>query len=242
MRVVVTRPQPSAARTAAALEARGHTPILLPLMQAQHTTSALLSPPPDDAAAVIVTSSEALRALATAPEGTIDAYRRLPLYAVGQRTEEAARTLGFSTTTSGSGDGRNLASQLLQSISPITGGRLVYLAGEPRSPDLEEALSANGLRLDLRICYRMLSAEPDAATLGTLSKAQPDAVLLYSSESARRFEEVAKAQPATWSRAKFFCLSEKIATSLSPEKQARACFPMEPREDLLLQLLDRCVR
>ena len=35
MRVLVTRPEPAAARTAAELKRRGHEPILLPLMQAQ---------------------------------------------------------------------------------------------------------------------------------------------------------------------------------------------------------------
>lgn len=238
MRVVVTRPQPSAARTAAALQARGHTPILLPLMQAQHALSALTQPLPTDAAAVVVTSAEALRALARTPESTISAYRHLPLYAVGQRTEEAARALGYQTTVSGAGDGRSLAAHLLDTPGPWTEGRIVYLGGEPRTPDLEEALLARGIRLDLRICYRMQPTEPDAATLDALSREPAEAVLLYSSESARRFEAIARDDPAAWSGARFFCLSEKIAAALTPEKRARTRWPMEPREDLLLQLLD----
>lgn len=242
MRVVVTRPQPSAARTAAALQARGHTPILLPLMQAQHALSALTQPLPADAAAVVVTSAEALRALAKTSEATLGAYLHLPLYAVGQRTEETARTLGFQATTSSVGDGRSLAAQLLRTMSRTPGGRIVYLAGEPRTPDLEEVLSANGMRLDLRVCYHMQPAEPNPATLDSLSREPAEAVLLYSSESARRLAEVAREQPATWSGARFFCLSEKIVAALPPEKRMRACWPMEPREDLLLQLLDSQTR
>ncbi|MGL3607453.1 uroporphyrinogen-III synthase [Rhizobium sp. G187] len=239
MRVVVTRPQPAADRTAAELERRGHAPVLLPLMTAEHDLEGLSHPLSASTVAVVVTSAEALRALARLPPEIRRDYLSIPLYAVGQATAEAARRLGFARVIAGEGDGKALAQRLLSEVPSNQGALITYLAGDPRTPDLEETLQSAGRPLTIRQCYRMISIEPDREAIAALAAQPPDVVLLYSSETVRRFLKVAEITRSSvdWSQARFICLSAKIASLLPEPYGPRATWPEEPREDLLIDLL-----
>ena len=91
MRVLVTRAEPEASGLAEALRARGHEPVVAPLLR--HDT---LTPPTDLEArldvvqAVLLTSANGARALATATR-----RRDLRLLVVGDTTAETAERLGF---------------------------------------------------------------------------------------------------------------------------------------------------
>ncbi|TIW37543.1 MAG: uroporphyrinogen-III synthase, partial [Mesorhizobium sp.] len=88
VRVLVTRPEPGASRTAQRLLDQGFQPILLPL-----TETVALPVDADgvanNAVAVAVTSANAVR---HAPKEIIAALAGLPCHAVGKRTAEAAHT------------------------------------------------------------------------------------------------------------------------------------------------------
>ena len=62
VRLLLTRPEPDAARTAAALRARGHEPIVAPLLAIEIVSDADLGAGPW--AAILVTSANAVRAIA----------------------------------------------------------------------------------------------------------------------------------------------------------------------------------
>ncbi|WJH41339.1 hypothetical protein N7E02_13085 [Aliirhizobium terrae] len=64
MRVLVTRPKLSAARTAERLISMGHEPVLMPLSEAVHHPQAAAEAFRTPYAALAVTSAEALRAIA----------------------------------------------------------------------------------------------------------------------------------------------------------------------------------
>ena len=85
MRVVVTRPQADGERTAAALEALGHEVLVAPLMRIEPIAADLAG----TWSAIVITSANALQA---AP-ATID--KTLPVFAVGDRSAEAARRAGM---------------------------------------------------------------------------------------------------------------------------------------------------
>lgn len=238
MRVVVTRPRPAAERTAAELERLGHQPVLLPLMMAEHRPGALTAPPPPETAALVVTSAEALRALAAESLECQKPYLALPLYAVGERTAETARQLSFETVITGPGNGGALADVVLADLGEQPAA-VLFLAGHPRSPDLEDALAKAGQPVTVRECYRMVAATVEATAIATLTGQPPDVVLLYSSETARRFVEVIGITQSsdTWRDTRFLCLSGKIASVLPDRYQANAAWPAEPREETLLDLL-----
>jgi uroporphyrinogen-III synthase len=237
MRVLVTRPEPASARTAAELERRGHEPVLLPLMQAIHEPHALVTPALPDTAAIAVTSAEAIRVLETLPQETRQALLALPLFAVGRATARAASDAGFADVSIADGDGRFLASLLVATHDPTT--PILYLTGTPRSPDFETDLQQAGLTIDVRECYRMVPATPDDLDVIETLTPMPDAILVYSAETARRLGELhhATRDLLDWQQVRFLCLSEKIAKALPAEIQPNSQWSMEPREDQLLLLL-----
>lgn len=78
-RVLVTRPEPDAARTAKKLEAAGYQPLCLPVSE---TVATGLILPDVGYDAVAVTSANALR---HAERAQLQPLLNLPLYAVGER-------------------------------------------------------------------------------------------------------------------------------------------------------------
>ena len=98
MRLVVTRPLADSERTAAALRARGHQVLVAPLMRVEPVAADLRG----TWAAVIMTSANAPAAIAANPAR--EALIKLPAFAVGQRSADAARQAGFSNATAAGGD------------------------------------------------------------------------------------------------------------------------------------------
>ncbi|MFN3503421.1 MAG: uroporphyrinogen-III synthase, partial [Allorhizobium sp.] len=126
---------------------------------------------------------------------------------------------------------------LIASCDPAAS--ILYLTGTPRSPDFEAKLEEAGRMVDVRECYRMVpSTYPEATIIDKLTP-MPEAILVYSSETARRLGELhdRTSEVLDWPRTRFLCLSEKIADALPTDFRARSRWPMEPREDLLLLLL-----
>ena len=98
MRVVVTRPQADGERTAAALEALGHEVLVAPLMRIEPVAVDLAG----TWSAIVITSANALQAAPATADKT------LPVFAVGDRSAEAARRAGFSEVSSANGDIKDL--------------------------------------------------------------------------------------------------------------------------------------
>lgn len=239
MRVLVTRPMPAAERTAAELTKRGHQPVLLPLMRAEHQIDRLRRGPTPKTSALAVTSAEAIRALAGLSKDERRPYLDRTLFAVGEATAAAARDLGFANVEGGGGGGEALARHLLLSPQIDPAQPILYLAGYPRSPEFEQHLAEAARAVDVVECYRMVPAHREAGEVERVLASPPDCVLLYSSETARQFAALLE-EPDLLPEAKnirFLCLSHKIAAALPEGFQARATWPMEPREDLLLDLI-----
>ena len=127
MRLLVTRPEPDATRSADALRARGHQVLVAPLLQTQAIAENLGGP----FAAVLMTSANAARAIAAHPRAT--ELTRLAALTVGVRSAEAARSAGFIDVVSADGA---LAIWCGSRRKRFPGGRLLYLAGEDRAGDL----------------------------------------------------------------------------------------------------------
>src|SRR3954470_12261904 len=85
MRLLVTRPEPDATRTAETLRARGHAVLVAPLLSMQ-SIDAQFAGSYDGA---LMTSANAARALAAHPHA--GELTPLTCFAVGSRTAEAAR-------------------------------------------------------------------------------------------------------------------------------------------------------
>ncbi|MET0380356.1 MAG: uroporphyrinogen-III synthase [Methyloceanibacter sp.] len=234
MRVLITRPEPDAAYEAELIAARGHHPVLTPLLEIEFVKAAL---PLAGAQGVVVTSRNALRALAAHPD--LGAALRLPLYAVGEATAEAASELGFADVVAGPGTAAALARLIAREVAPER-GPLVHLAGETLAFDLAAALGAHGFTVRKAVLYRAVPAEalpPEAVAL--IASGRPKGVVLMSPRTAQTFAAlIAKHGLVTQAKSLVcYCLSETVADAVAPlgcEIRVAA----RPREEDILALLD----
>jgi uroporphyrinogen-III synthase len=235
MRLLVTRPEPDARRQAEALAAKGHQPVLAPLL-----TIEFLSDMPLDLAgaqALIVTSRNALRALSFHPQRR-EAIK-LPLLAVGEATARAAAELGFTQVTTGPGTGEALAELIRRELGP-NAGPLVHLAGETLAFDLKSALEMHGFAVRQAVLYRAVPVRelpPQALSLLTAGKL--DGVILMSPRTAGTFADLLRMHGAVTELTglRCYCLSPAVAEALAPHKPLLRV-ALRPREEDILALID----
>lgn len=232
MRVVVTRPEAEAARSASALRQRGHEVLVAPLMRVE--------PIPADLSghwsAVVITSANAPAAIAENPaRGTLV---KLPLFAVGERSAQAAQAAGFAAVTSAGGDVRDLV-QVIAEHHAEGSAPLLYLAGEDRAADLIGDLAVHGIKADMRVVYRAVSAPFPAELIEALKAGEIDAVLHYSRRSAANYLAGARAAgiAAEALRVRHVCLSPPVATPLAAGGATSLAIAPHPDEAALIELL-----
>ena len=235
MRLLVTRPEPDATRQAEILAARGHEPVVAPLLLIEPATDTALDL--DGAQALIVTSRNALRALVIPPRSS-QRLLRLPLFAVGEATAKAATELGFAKVTAGPGTGEELSRLIAGTLDPKAGA-LVHLAGETVAFDLKSALQAKGFTLKQPVLYRAVPATrlPESV-LSLLNAGRLDGVVLMSPRTAAIFAALVVRHDAVTqaSRLDCYCLSAAVAQAVEPLK-ARAIVAARPREEDILALI-----
>jgi len=234
VRVLVTRPEPGASRTARRLEALGFQPVLLPLTE----TSGL---PVEasigaDAVAVVVTSANAVR---HAPRALIASLAELPCHAVGKRTAEACRAGGFLSVAEGPGDAEALADAI---AGGLAGKAIVYLCGRVRFPVFERRLVAAGVHVQAIETYDTTAVDyGDADVVARLSGAPIDTALLYSAKaSAALVGLMARPTPRhLFEKTEFLALSGRIAEPMEGIAGSRVRIASQPEEDALLALLSQ---
>jgi len=233
LRILLTRPEPDALRTAARLTALGHRVLIDSLIAIELV--AIDKPPAGPFAAVAVTSANAVRVAGGMDQ--LAFLRTLPLYAVGNHSGEMARTAGFSNVIAADGDAAALAHLLTRRIKP--GSRVLYLAAEDRARDLADLLAPAGIAVETVVLYRARpAAEFSAATMAVLTSAGLDVVLHYSPRSAAIFVALAeqKGLESEVIGLRHLCLSEAVAAPLVA-LGATVEIATRPEEEALLNLL-----
>ncbi len=234
MRLIVTRPEPEASRTAEVLRARGHAVDVVPLLRIEPEPHADLGAGPWGG--VVITSVNAVRAVAAHPRKAELTAR--PLFAVGTRSAQAARAAGFAEVASADGNAADRAR--LVAARADRSRPLLYLAGEDRAADLESMLAADGLALRTVVVYRAVieTAMPrhirDALAAGAI-----DGVLHYSRRSAEAFGVLALAAGIDLKSLKtqHYCLSAQVAETLRQDGIAAVAVAARPDEAALLALV-----
>ena len=233
LRVLVTRPEPGASRTARLLQETGFQPVVLPLTEtvALPADAGLI---PGNAVAIAVTSANALR---HAPKEVIAALAALPCHAVGTRTAQAARKMGFLSVIEGSGDAESLADNL---AGAFPGRTIVYLCGRVRFPGFEQRLDAAGVLVRAVETYDTLPVRyPDETILALLSSQPADAVLLYSAKAAAAMQVLAgrPVLQGAFEKTRFLALSARIAAAFDDRAGKAIRIAARPDEEALLALL-----
>jgi uroporphyrinogen-III synthase len=224
--VLVTRPAPGDAETAAALVALGWEPVAAPALALHGTPPATLP----RAQALLLASRAAARAL---PPAT------LPVLAVGAGTAAEARARGFTDVTAAEGDAAALARLVAARRDPAA-GPLLLAVGQGYGAELAAALRGHGFRVIRRVVYRAVQATalPDAA-VAAIRDGRVAAVLVTSPRGARILAALLRraglAEATRGMRA--LVLSPRIAAALAPLAFAAVSWPARPDPALLPALL-----
>ena len=244
MAVLVTRPEPDDEATAASLRARGFEVLTAPMLRFepvafQDDTDAAYG-------AVIVTSANALRGIEPHLENS--RLLALPLFAVGERTADAARGAGFENVISADGDAAGLRECVLASVKTKElkkASPLLYLAGADLARDLAGELGERGITVVTHTTYRMapVSSLP-REICDAFAAHRIEAVLHYSRRSARAFLQAARAGGVEISALAIpqCCISAQVATVVRDGGATQVLVAATPDENALLEALDRALR
>jgi uroporphyrinogen-III synthase len=244
MAVLVTRPEPDDEATAASLRARGLEVLTAPMLRFepvafQDDTDAAYG-------AVIVTSANALRGIEPHLENS--RLLALPLFAVGERTADAARDAGFEKVISADGDAAGLRDCVLASVKTKElkkASPLLYLAGADLARDLAGELGERGFTVVTHTTYRMapVSSLP-REICDAFAAHRIEAVLHYSRRSARAFLQAARAGGVEISALAIpqCCISAQVATVVRDAGATQVVVAATPDENALLEALDRALR
>jgi uroporphyrinogen-III synthase len=213
MRLLLTRPQSEAERTAAALRALGHDAVLAPVLAIENVQDAEIGPGPY--AAVLITSGNAVRAIAAHPR--LGSLVGLSCFAVGSQTAAAARQAGFTDLHVAGGDGGDLARLIAERLTDRT-RPLLYLAGDDRARDMAAELAPHGFRIELAVVYRARAIRAFPPEVAAALKAGAfDGVMHYSRRSTAIFVDCVRAARAEAEAARLahFCLSARASEPLA---------------------------
>jgi uroporphyrinogen-III synthase len=233
VRLLLTRPEPDAERTAAALRERGHTVVVAPFMRIEVLTDAEIGAGPW--AAILVTSANA--ALAIAAHRRKKALERVPVFAVGERSAQAMREAGFADVSSAGGGVGDLAQLVGERIRPASS--LLYLAGAERAGDLAAKLASRRLAVQTAVVYRAVAIEDLPPAAADALAQDIEAVLHFSRRTAEAYVNAARVAGMLESALKpvHFCLSAQIAEPLALAGAAAIHVAPRPVEAALINLL-----
>lgn len=227
--MLVTRPEPDASETAARLNALDIGTVIDPLLIARTLPTSL--PAAAGFAALAVTSANALRALSD--RGDLSTYLGLPLFAVGDRTADAARRFGFADVTSARGSADDLVALLARAGLE---GPILHPAAKHQAADLGKALAPHGIMVITAPVYDMVPATGlGAATRDGLASGAIEAALFYSRRTAETFARLA-ADLGDRTRLGVLCLSEAVAAPLIGAHFVRVALADHPSEEAMMGL------
>ncbi len=233
MRIFVFRPPAEAERTAAALRAHRHEPVLAPLF----AVSRLPEPAPQGPfAAIVLTSGNAVPALADLPPECRD----LPVFTVGARSAAKVREAGFADARSADGNRHGLIALIGDSLpAPAP---LLLIVGRDRHDDVGERLTQAGFQVTVWEAYaaQAVAAFPDAA-VEALRQGGIEGALHYSARGAQTC--LALARDAGVAEALLdlthVTLSADVAAPLIAAGASTILVAEHPEEAALLAALDQ---
>jgi uroporphyrinogen-III synthase len=235
MAILVTRPEPDNETTAAALRAKGFAVLLAPMLRFEPV--AFHDDPDARYGAVIVSSANALRAIEADLAGS--RLLALPLFAVGERSAEAARRAGFGDVAV-----RDLIVASVRAKTLKKASTLLYLAGADLAGDLAGELGERGFSVVTHTTYRMMPVQnlPQEAVDAFAANAI-EAVLHYSRRSARAFVDAVRAAGVEISALAIphCCISDAVAQVVRDVGATRVLVARSPDESGVFEALDRAL-
>lgn len=229
--IAMMRAREDGERSAVALAARGFAAVLAPVLEFRATDAA---PPEGAFDALVVTSAKALTSLSASARGRLAGYS---IHAVGSRTAELARGLGFHLSGPAAKDIAALLTTLRSNLP--AGSRVLYLAGRDRRPDMERDLASEGHRVEILEVYAAEAREGwrdhEAAAVAACS-----AFLHYSERSSALAVDFATRSgvEAAFRSKPHVTISRAAAAPLRDFAARHVYWPREPDEESMLDVLE----
>jgi uroporphyrinogen-III synthase len=228
--ILLLRAADDAARSAAELQKKGHRPIISPVIEIVATGLPL---PGGEFDALIVTSAQVFKFLSR--DDAEDLWP-LPLFCVGSKSAVAALRSGFPPAVIIAPNAKSLTPQITVKFPPPI--RFLYLAGEDRKPDLEEALSKAGFNVTAHESYRAQALDKlTASALAAIEDRAVDVILHYSRRSVEIFLSLAEATRLDLGHPAHLCLSADCAEPLTQAGLSRVFVADSPDETSLFAKL-----
>lgn len=236
IRALVTRPAEDATEIARALETRGVSVLVEPLLTIQ----------PKDGASVDLAGVQAL--LFTSANGArtfakLSPVRDLPAFAVGDGTADTLRGLGFAEVESAGGNVRDLERLARIRLDPAK-GKLLHPAGTSVAGDLAARLTEAGYQVERAALY---DAEPapelSEPARAELAAGRIDWILVFSPRTAAAFASVMERAGLAEAARKMtlVALSDAVAKA-APLPFRHVAVAAEPTQAALLAAVDELIR
>ena len=231
MKILITRSQSMNENTAAVLVAMGHEPIECPLVEIVDTGVPV---PETDFGGVIFTSQAAMEILAEREEAGEVLSRSLKVFAVGERTAEQARALGFTDIVAGEGGAEGLAELIDNSDCR---NPLLYLAGVDRAIEL----TSTAVEIVLVEIYQAQLLDPGKQQLQVaLGKVSGACAFLYSVRTASHLLELISQHnlEKCIANVSFIAISNRVAKAVAPEINLPVLVALQPNQAAMIDLIE----
>lgn len=229
--ILVAREESGAKDSAQELRELGYVAWPAPVSRLRFAPHAL---PRSGLQALAFTSRHGVRAFIAA-----NAWRDVPVFAVGQVTARALHQAGFSRVFVAAGEGQSLLDLLRGQLSPKD-GQLVHVGADRLQIDIASQMEAAGFAARHVPMYRTraLSALPTQA-LGELRAGRIGTILLYSADGARVLSVSVEAGNCGEQarRARCVCLSANVAKSARIWGWSETLCAPEPTQSAMFSLL-----
>ena len=233
MRFLLTRPLNDSERVARQLREKDHIVYVDPLLTIEPLEEISINL--SEYQALIFTSPNAVRCYC---QNSND--RNIAVFAVGDKTANVAKTLGFKEVFSATGDVQKL-SNTIKACLPYKAGTQLYLCGKHVSGDLKSELENVGFKIEKKEIYDAVAV----SDLNDMSKTQIksgtiDYIPFYSKRSALIFIElVRKAELLKYlTNITVLCLSPSIEVIASSGNWKKIMTAKVPNQNSLFNLID----
>lgn len=228
--ILVTRPIDEANLTAEKLELAGHRVVLAPMLKVEPVSFEI----PDENRSIIITSKNGAR-MGLSNIGN----KARPIFAVGDKTADEARALGFTNITVGPGTARKMVPMLLEAGISET-RKYTHLCGNALAYNICDVLAGEGLDAENTITYQTRGQRSlGVGVQEALNEGEIDIALFYSPRTATIFEEVvADYGRSDWlNNMDALCLSTRVADNLLGPWRSKS-YAVIPTEKAMFSLID----
>lgn len=231
-KVLITRSKAQNHETAFLLAQAGHEAVECSLVEMVDTNAAI---PSTRFGGIIFTSQVAVQALERREVNGLLLPRSLKVFAVGEKTAQRARKLGFENTITGNSGAESLGERISNAKTDDL-APLLYLAGVDRAVKID----AGKYKIQLVELYRAELIIPEPALLQrAVDEISNGCALLYSVRTATHLIELISRYNLEQAieNVPFIAISKKVADAIASKIKSPVLIARQPNQMAMIDML-----